>query len=200
MTGRVYNNLNRPPYPNGKNTQSGIKTHSTGGGGSDNFNEIRFDDKKGSEEVYLRAERNHTLFVKADRKVTVGGGETVEIGKKRSTAVHEDDELTVEGRHEMASRRAYCLRQGDRHSKNTVMAEADTIAINGPARVTLSSDVEVTLKVGGSSIVVTKDGIELNAGTVKITGQTETDLAGGGATAKLHGAVDVCGTTINMNG
>lgn len=199
VTGRVYNNLNRPPYPNAKNTQSGIKTHSTAGGGADNFNEIRFEDKKGSEELYVQAEKNHTVFVKADRKLTVGGDETVHVARKRITTVHEDDELTVEGKHEMASRQAYCFKQGGRDSKNTVTAQGDTIAINGPACVTLSSDVELTLKVGGSAIIVKKDGIELKADTITITGRNATDLVGGAASAKLHDAVDVSGTTINLN-
>jgi type VI secretion system secreted protein VgrG len=57
ITGRVYNADCMPPYALDANkTQSGIKSRSTKGGGPDNFNEIRMEDKKGSEELYLHAE------------------------------------------------------------------------------------------------------------------------------------------------
>ena len=48
VTGSVYNADHMPPYtlPDHK-TQSGIKTRSTPGGSPANFNEIRFEDKKG---------------------------------------------------------------------------------------------------------------------------------------------------------
>src|SRR5690606_4252061 len=47
ITGRVYNADNMPPYalPDDK-TQSGLKSRSSKGASSDNFNEIRFEDKK----------------------------------------------------------------------------------------------------------------------------------------------------------
>ena len=49
ITGRVYNAEQMPPYDLPANkTQSGIKTRSSKGGGAANFNEIRFEDKKGS--------------------------------------------------------------------------------------------------------------------------------------------------------
>jgi uncharacterized protein involved in type VI secretion and phage assembly len=57
ITGRVYNADQMPPYALPANmTQTGIKTRSTKGGGVANFNEIRFEDKKGAEQVYIHAE------------------------------------------------------------------------------------------------------------------------------------------------
>ncbi len=61
VTGRVYNGDNMPPYALPQNkTQSGIKSRSTPGGGPSNFNEIRFEDKKGGEELHVQAERDHS--------------------------------------------------------------------------------------------------------------------------------------------
>jgi len=207
VTGRVYNNLNRPPYPNAKHTHSGIRTHSVPGGGAENFNEIRFEDKKGSEELFVQAEKRHTVVVKADRTLTVGGGETTDIKKLRTATVHEDDKLTIEGAHEMTvgktcrlrSAGKFTLEQGGADSQNTITAERDTIAINAPAHLELSSEVEITLHVGASSITLKKDRIELKAAAVEITAETETAIAGGPASARLHGAIDLSGTTINMN-
>ncbi|HEX3595078.1 MAG TPA: type VI secretion system tip protein TssI/VgrG, partial [Polyangiaceae bacterium] len=88
ITGRVYNGDNMPPYTLPDNqTQSGIKSRSTKGGSEDNFNEIRFEDKKGSEEFFMQAEKNHTVNVKNDqstkvkvnRSATVGGSDSVGV-------------------------------------------------------------------------------------------------------------------------
>ena len=61
VTGRVYNADKMPPYALPDNqTQSGIKTRSSPDGTPDNYNELRFEDKKGSEQVYLQAEKIHS--------------------------------------------------------------------------------------------------------------------------------------------
>ena len=61
ITGRVYNNDNMPPYdlPSQK-TQSGLKSRSSMDGNPGNFNEIRFEDLKGSEELSIHAEKDET--------------------------------------------------------------------------------------------------------------------------------------------
>jgi len=72
VTGCVYNGVNKPPYTNdGHATRSGIKTLSSKGGGG--TNELRFEDKKGSEEVFLQAEKALQINVKADKHESVGG-------------------------------------------------------------------------------------------------------------------------------
>jgi type VI secretion system secreted protein VgrG len=104
ITGRVYNADNMPPYalPDSQ-TQSGIKSRSSKGGGASNFNEIRFEDKKGSEELHIQAEKDETKLVKnnqsasigADRSLSVGGNETVSIGKNRTETVGTDESVTI---------------------------------------------------------------------------------------------------------
>ncbi len=65
ITGRVYNGESMPPYtlPDEK-TKSAIKSYSSKGGGG--FNEIRFEDKKGSEQLFLHAEKDQDNRVKND--------------------------------------------------------------------------------------------------------------------------------------
>ena len=73
ITGSVYNADQMPPYPLTANmTQSGIKTHSTKEGTNDNFNELRFEDKKGAEEIFFHAERDFTREVENNDVLTVG--------------------------------------------------------------------------------------------------------------------------------
>ncbi len=70
ITGRVYNNDQMPPYDLPANaTQSGWKSNSSPGGGG--FNELRFEDKAGAEEVYFQAQKDHTELVKNDENRTI---------------------------------------------------------------------------------------------------------------------------------
>ena len=88
ITGRVYNAEQMPPYELPANqTQSGIKSRSSKGGGADNFNEIRFEDKKGSEEVYIHAER--------DEKIVVEHDQTIAVGNDRAESIKRDQRLQV---------------------------------------------------------------------------------------------------------
>lgn len=101
VSGTVYNGKNRPPY--GSKTQSGIKSRSTKGASSSNFNELRFDDKFGEEQVYIQAEKNQDNLVKNnettnvgnDRTETIGNNETISIGNDRKEDVGNNETITI---------------------------------------------------------------------------------------------------------
>ncbi len=102
IMGRVYTELQKSPYKLPANkTQSGWKSNSTGNTGG--FNEIRFEDKCGSEEFHIQAEKDFTAYVKHDattkidndRKVTVIGNNNEEIDKKESLTVKADRNVIV---------------------------------------------------------------------------------------------------------
>jgi type VI secretion system secreted protein VgrG len=122
ITGRVYNADQMPPYALPANaTQTGIKSRSSKGGGAANFNEIRFEDKKGSEQVFLHAEKNQdievekdethwvgndrkknidhdeTTVVKNNRTETVGVNEKIDIGANRTETVGVNETISVGG-------------------------------------------------------------------------------------------------------
>jgi type VI secretion system secreted protein VgrG len=89
IMGRVYDGANMPPYDlPAKATQSGIKSNSTRGGGG--FNEFRFEDKKGGEDIYLHAQKTWTIDVQAAETETVGASITTNAGGdiKRSAGGH----------------------------------------------------------------------------------------------------------------
>lgn len=78
-------------------TRSGIKTRSSPGGGPENCNELRFEDKKGAEEIYLQSERDWNIFVKnnkaeaigEDSSTTIGGSSTITVEKSSSETAEE---------------------------------------------------------------------------------------------------------------
>ncbi len=106
ITGVVYNADQMPPYalPDNK-TQSGLKTRSSKSGDESNFNEIRLEDKKGSEQILIHAEKNQDIEVESDeshwvghdRKKTVDHDETTHIKNNRTETVDKDETITIQG-------------------------------------------------------------------------------------------------------
>jgi type VI secretion system secreted protein VgrG len=110
VTGRVYDADNMVPYTlPAAAAQSGIRTRSTPNGTADNYNELRFDDAKGAEQVLLHAERDYVVEVENNETRTVGidggagnrtvkikGNDTVTIGGYRNITVGNNAIETLE--------------------------------------------------------------------------------------------------------
>lgn len=139
ITGCVYNSDTMPPYDLPANqSRTTLKSNSTKGGGG--FNEIRFEDKKDGEEIFVQAEKDYNRVVKHNDTLKVGfqykepGNQTVEIkndqktevGNNQTVHVIKDQTVTIDGKHVM--------KVGD-----TSLIEAKT---------------SLLLKVGGSSILI----------------------------------------------
>jgi type VI secretion system secreted protein VgrG len=94
VTGAVYNAEQTVPYTlPAEQTKSTIKSNtSKGGGGS---NELRFEDKKDAEEVYLHAQKDHNIVVENDRTKKVLNKETNTIKSDRSTTIQEGNDTYV---------------------------------------------------------------------------------------------------------
>jgi type VI secretion system secreted protein VgrG len=85
-----------PPYTlTDHKTQSGIKTRSTKGGTENNFNEIRFEDLKGKEELHLQAEKDMSTLVKHDQSTTVHVDRSVSVGRNHTVTVSGTQTTTV---------------------------------------------------------------------------------------------------------
>jgi type VI secretion system secreted protein VgrG len=176
ITGRVYNNANMPPYGLPDNqTQSGIKSRSTPEGGIDNFNELRFEDKKGSEQVYMQAERNmdtlvkndQTLHVRNNRQKTVDVDETTQIGRNRDETVEGDESIHVSGTRTELVVKAESITLED--SRTTNITKMDRLTIGEQHFVSVGKDA--TLSVDGSrSISVAKHQ------TTKVSGDRSHDV------------------------
>lgn len=96
ITGSVYNADQMPPYGLPANmTQSGLKSRSTKGGSGANFNEIRFEDKKGGEQLFIHAEKNQDNVVKNDETTSVGNDRNEEVGNDEGVTVGNDQAITI---------------------------------------------------------------------------------------------------------
>jgi type VI secretion system secreted protein VgrG len=104
ITGRVYNADQMPPWALPANqTQSGILSRSSKGGTGANANALRFEDKKGEEEVWLHAEKDQRIevendeshWVGHDRTKTIDHDETSHIKHNRTETVDNDETITI---------------------------------------------------------------------------------------------------------
>jgi len=88
VVGSVYNGVNMPKYdPAGQYTLSGILTRSSKDGGEANANELRFEDLKGKEQIFMNAERDYDLHVERNWHTLVGAEEHTRIGSNQLEAV-----------------------------------------------------------------------------------------------------------------
>ncbi len=127
VTGRVYNALAMPPWGlPGNATQSGIKSDSSKGGGGSN--ELRFEDKKGSEQVWLHAQKDEDIVVENDKTELVKHDETIEIGNDRSEKVGHDETLAVG------------------HDRTRSVGGDETVTVDGEQKVTVGKSRTDTVK------------------------------------------------------
>jgi type VI secretion system secreted protein VgrG len=168
VTGCVYNGVNNTPYglPEEK-TKSTIKTSTTPGG--DGFNELRFEDLKDREQIFVHAQRDwdsvvrrdQTLMVGNDRKKTIQGNESNTIVKDRTSEIQGTERLLV---------------QGDRNER---INGGKGYAINVVQHMSLNADASIKLTCGDSSIEMLPDKITIASKTVHVLGKSLVNINGG---------------------
>jgi type VI secretion system secreted protein VgrG len=159
VTGRVYNASQMPPYALPDNmTQSGVKTRSSKGGGAADFNELRFEDKAGSEDVYFHAQKDFHRVVENDDDLKVGHDQTIEIKNDRTETVKEGNEsITIEkgDRTETVKQgnESVTISQGNRTVEVSQGDDTHTVK-TGKRTVTVESDDTLTVNTGNRAVTV----------------------------------------------
>jgi type VI secretion system secreted protein VgrG len=100
ITGRVYNADQMPPYtlPDYQ-TRSTFKSRSSKGGGSENYNELRFEDLKGQEQIFVNAEKDMDLRVENDSREYIGANRHLIVTANQQEKINADKHLQVVGNH-----------------------------------------------------------------------------------------------------
>ncbi|WP_285423644.1 type VI secretion system Vgr family protein [Pseudomonas sp. efr-133-TYG-103a] len=169
ITGRVYNAEQAVPYDLPANaTQSGMKSRSSKGGTPANFNEIRMEDKKGAEQLYIHAERNQDIVVEVDeshwvghdRRKGVGNNELVTIGQDRVRAVKHDDVLLVGSRKADSVSCSYLIEVGE---NLRLVCGKSVLELNASGQINLTG-VQLNVNTEGSAQINTGGQLHLNIG------------------------------------
>jgi type VI secretion system secreted protein VgrG len=207
ITGRVYNADQTPPgtLPDKMNV-SGWRTRSTKGGGEHDANVLAFDDTKGSEVFYMRAEKDMAIRVQNNEDTHVMNNQTITVDNDRTEVVTKGNE-TVE------------IKQGNRSHKITTGNETlDVAQGNRSVKVDMGNDSleislgnqttkldlgaastdamqSITLTVGQSSITINQMGVTIKGMMITIEGQVQTQVTGmmtqisGSAMLQCQGAI-----------
>lgn len=174
VTGCVYNGRNDLPYSlPGEKTKSTIKTDSSKGGGG--FNELRFEDKAGSEEIYIHAQKDQTVEILNDLKTTITNNETRTIQKGDRTTTFDKGNDTL---------------------KITMGNHAIKIDAGSQTTEAMQS---IELKVGASSIVINQSGITIKAPMVTVEGMSMAKVTGPTTIIDGTGMLVAKGGTVMIN-
>jgi type VI secretion system secreted protein VgrG len=196
VTGRVYNATNMPPYTLPDNaTQSGIKSRSSKGGTTATANELRFEDKKGSEQVLLHAEKDLLIEVENNGTMTVTKDQQTTISGNLTTKVSKDETRTLEGN------RSTTVSKDDNNTvTQNYLVKADKITLQaGSASIVIKSSGEVTI-TGDKITLSGTSKIEGSAMQVSFSGTTQLDLSSNGQTNLKGMKTTVQGTMLQLSG
>jgi type VI secretion system secreted protein VgrG len=184
ITGMLYNGNNKLPFDVPANkTQSGMRGANWGDAGvADTSNELRFEDREGSEEIYVHAQKDFTRVVVNDDKLTVEQGKrtvdvqqgnlevSVDVGDYSTTVATGDHKTTV---------------SSGSHSTEVSLGNHSTSLSAGNHSLKMavgSSTVEamqsITLKVGANTVTIDQTGVSIKGLMVKIEGQVMLDMKG----------------------
>jgi type VI secretion system secreted protein VgrG len=198
VTGSVYNDVNMPAWEMPKHkTVSGMKSQSTKGGSADTNNELRFEDEKGKEYIWLQAEKdfyrhvkneafdfvekNETVRVGEIRKAEVGKSQFVDIGEDSKTHVVQDVHLDVGGDQIVKIAGANQLQVGkawdSKIGGDLGFDVTGKVGIKANGAVVIEAPAGITLKCGGSLVNLTAAGVDIVGTLVKI------NSGGGGGSA-----------------
>jgi type VI secretion system secreted protein VgrG len=170
VVGRVYNAEQMPPYDlPGNKTQSGIKSRSSQGGGPANFNEIRFEDKKGSELVTLHAEKDQSISVENDESHSVGHDRTKSVGHNETTTVSNNRTETV-GNNESIT---IVANRGENVGGN------ETIGITGNRTISVSGTETASVLLTRTHNVLAAEFINVGAAQTITVGAMQAITVGG---------------------
>ena len=171
ITGRVYNAEQVTPYklPDEK-TKSTIKSNSSKGGGG--YNELRFEDAKGKEQVFIHAERNQDIRIKNDLYETVGAASHRKVGEDHLEEIGGDLHLAVKGDQNEKVDGTVSLNAGVGYQAkvgtNYALDAGTEVHVKAGMNLVIESGTMLTLKVGGNFININPAGVFVSGTMVMI--------------------------------
>jgi len=215
ITGRTYCGNQLPPYdlPEHK-TRMTIKSQTHKG---DGFNELRFEDELGKEEVFIHAQR--------DQNNVVGNDETTRVGRNRVEQVGNDEHLSighdfhqetgrdhtqligqtcrVDIKHDLIEKIGNDRSESTGANHQAFVGKDAELVVKGAQKVTVGQGMEqhttiyqvraserIEFMTAGGSIVLDGQGITINGLKLDLLGQTSAAASGAGGSQPLELAPD----------
>lgn len=189
ITGSVYNGVNVPKYalPD-HSTRSGLVTRSSKGGSAKNANEMRFEDKTGSEQIFLNAEKDMDHRTEKDHRRFVGGKDSLVVKGKQLEQIEGDfnREIKANSVEKIAAKSDIgiggnltekvggnlSLKVGSNHAEkvgqNYSMDAGMEVYIKAGMTLVLEAGMELCLKAAGGFITIGPSGVAISGTMVLI--------------------------------
>jgi type VI secretion system secreted protein VgrG len=218
ITGSVYNAEQTVPYTlPGEQTKSTVKSNTSKGGAG--FNEIRFEDKKDFEEIFIQAQKDMNVVVKNDETVNVGtakqsgkGNQTIGVYNNRSVTVEEGNQslevkkgnrdvkvTTGNETHSVAGTRGVTVTKAETHTskddythnvtKNFTLKVDGDLTIDVTGKVTIKSGQDMTIQSGAA--ITIKATTDLTIQGMNITSKATSDLKNQGLNVTNKASVNL---------
>jgi type VI secretion system secreted protein VgrG len=173
IMGSAHNEAKQPNYnlPANK-TQSGIKTMSTPGGTAGNFNELRFEDLMGKEEIYLQGEKDWNILIKNDKGQTVGHDEKLNVKNDRTKTVDHDQKETIGNNKDITVVKDHTESIGE----NMVIKIGQNLSETTGENKTVSVKKDLNETISGNAVIHTEQNRSLTVGA-NSTERIEQDLS-----------------------
>ncbi|NVZ60344.1 type VI secretion system tip protein VgrG, partial [Pseudomonas edaphica] len=177
ISGCLYHKENQVPYPLPANkTRTVFKTLSSPGGGG--FNELRIEDKKGAEQIFLHAQRDWDENIEHDQKIRVGNERHDTVEKNAYTELKAEEHRTTHADRKVEVRMddhlTIAQNQHVRVGTAQLVSAGNEIHLKAGEKIVIEAGMELTIKAGGSFI-------KLDAGGITVLGPVVKVNAGGSA-------------------
>jgi len=183
ITGRVYNAEQTVPYGlPGNASQSGWKSWSTPSSGG--FNELRFEDKAGSEEVYFQAEKDHVELVKNDETRTIGHDWVEDVGNDATQSIGHDRTESVANNKDVSvgNNRTVSIGVNDDETvgsnRSLTVGINETISIGANSTETIGANHVQTVAIAQAITVGGARADTVGAAEVRSVGSSQTNTIG----------------------
>ena len=205
VTGCVYNGQNTPPYtlPDEK-TKSTLKSNSSPGGGG--YNELRFEDMAGSEEIFIHAQKDFNEVVEHDHSTVVHNNQSNTVDCDQTESIGGDQSLSVSGnRTKTVEKKETNTVNGERH---TTVKPLDRLEVNGTQETVINGTHTHTVAAGNGGAgaqsidVANNRTVSVGADDALTVSANKTDTIGGTYTINGGPKVELYqgGTTLTFEG
>jgi type VI secretion system secreted protein VgrG len=182
VTGRVYNATQTVPYPLPANqTRSTFMTRSSEGGSASTYNELRFEDKAGAEQVFLRGQLDYDTNILHDSREAIGNNLSLTVAKNQMESVGGDlssqvtgnvmetvggdSNSNITGNLNLKTGQAISVNAGTNLIESSGQAfshsAGTSIDLKGGSTVTIEAGVTLTLKAGSNFVMIDPSGVTI---------------------------------------
>ncbi len=170
ITGRTYHDRQKVPYPLPANkTRMSIKSKTHKGFG---YNELRFEDEKGVEQVYLHGQKDQDIIIENDRRENIRHDRHLRVDNDRTEEVRNDSSSKVDRDRTEATGRKLSQTIGEQQvvqiGENYQLKTGKTQYFQSGQQIVLESGQSLTIRSSGGFIKIDDSGITIQGKAVNL--------------------------------